>query len=74
MAAKSSSTYTKVVLIGDWGVGKSYLLSRLAGSNFHFNAISKIGLDFTTRIINVDGRIVKAQIWDTGELYLNAVH
>ncbi|KAL5541413.1 hypothetical protein UlMin_043457 [Ulmus minor] len=42
----------KVVLIGDSGVGKS-------------NLFSTIGVEFATRSIQVDDKVVKAQIWDT---------
>ncbi|KAF5349503.1 hypothetical protein D9756_009006 [Leucocoprinus leucothites] len=56
----------KVVLIGDSGVGKSNLLSRFTRNEFNLESKSTIGVEFATRSINVDGKTVKAQIWDTG--------
>ena len=101
----------KVVLIGDSGVGKSYVvacllpnardvdyfavivrckldsldcssqyhissntypylqtavLSRFTRNEFNLDSKSTIGVEFATRSINVDGKTVKAQIWDTG--------
>ncbi|KAH7512615.1 ras-related protein RABA1f [Ziziphus jujuba] len=55
----------KVVLIGDSGVGKSNLLSRFARNQFSLESKSTIGVEFATRSISVDDKIVKAQIWDT---------
>lgn len=34
---------------------------------------STIGVEFATRSLNVDGKNIKAQIWDTGEHTLSAV-
>lgn len=55
----------KVVLIGDSGVGKSNLLSRFTKNEFSLESKSTIGVEFATRSIRVDDKIVKAQIWDT---------
>jgi GTPase SAR1 family protein len=55
----------KVVLIGDSGVGKSNLLSRFTKNEFSLESKSTIGVEFATRSIHVDDKIVKAQIWDT---------
>ncbi|KAL8108142.1 ras-related protein RABA1f-like [Apium graveolens] len=55
----------KVVLIGDSGVGKSNLLSRFSRNEFSLESKSTIGVEFATRSIQVDDKVVKAQIWDT---------
>ncbi|KAJ4726392.1 Ras-related protein like [Melia azedarach] len=55
----------KVVLIGDSGVGKSNLLSRFTRNEFSLESKSTIGVEFATRSIRVQDKIVKAQIWDT---------
>ncbi|EYC40171.1 hypothetical protein Y032_0626g826 [Ancylostoma ceylanicum] len=55
----------KVILIGDSGVGKSNLLSRFARNTFSLESKSTIGVEFSTRIITVDGKRIMAQIWDT---------
>merc|ERR1712146_617096 len=56
---------SKVVLIGDSGVGKSNLLSRFTRNEFNLESKSTIGVEFATRSIQVEGKTVKAQIWDT---------
>ncbi|VFQ58829.1 unnamed protein product [Cuscuta campestris] len=55
----------KVVLIGDSGVGKSNLLSRFARNEFNMESKSTIGVEFATKSLDVDSKVVKAQIWDT---------
>ncbi|KAF9439190.1 Ras- protein Rab-11A [Entomortierella beljakovae] len=55
----------KVVLIGDSGVGKSNLVSRFTRNEFNLESKSTIGVEFTTRSIEVDSKTIKAQIWDT---------
>jgi len=55
----------KVVLIGDSGVGKSNLLSRFTRNEFTIESKSTIGVEFATRTIQCDGKVIKAQIWDT---------
>ncbi|XP_056325889.1 ras-related protein Rab-11B-like [Danio aesculapii] len=53
-----------VVLTGDSAVGKSNLLSRFTRNEFNLESKSTIGVEFSTRIIQVDGKTIKAQIWD----------
>ncbi|CAA6668152.1 unnamed protein product [Spirodela intermedia] len=55
----------KIVLIGDSGVGKSNLLSRFTRNEFSLESKSTIGVEFATRTVQVEGKIIKAQIWDT---------
>ncbi|KAL8201492.1 hypothetical protein R6Q57_012831 [Mikania cordata] len=55
----------KLVLIGDSGVGKSNLLSRFTRNEFSLESKSTIGVEFATRSIRIDDKVVKAQIWDT---------
>ena len=61
-----SACAATVVLIGDSGVGKSNLLSRFTRNEFNLESKSTIGVEFATRSIQVDGKTIKAQIWDTG--------
>jgi len=58
----------KVVVIGESGVGKSNLILRFAQNTFNPDSKTTIGVDFATKTINVDGKVVKAAVWDTGEL------
>lgn len=66
MELKRATPPRAVVLIGDSGVGKSNLLSRFTRNEFNLESKSTIGVEFATRSIQVDGKTIKAQIWDTG--------
>jgi Ras-related protein Rab-1A len=56
----------KILLIGDCGVGKSCILTRFSDGQFYESYMSTIGVDFKIRTIEIEGKIVKLQIWDTG--------
>ena len=49
------------------------MLSRFTRNEFELESKSTIGVEFATRCINVDGKIVKAQIWDTGEAFSTVI-
>lgn len=42
------------------------MLGRFTRDEFNQNSKSTIGVEFATKVITVDGKQVKAQIWDTG--------
>lgn len=58
----------KVVLIGESGVGKSNLLSRFTKNEFSHDSRTTIGVEFSTRTVQLNGLTIKAQIWDTAGL------
>lgn len=58
----------KVVLIGESGVGKSNLLSRFTKNEFNHDSRTTIGVEFSTRTVELNGFKIKAQIWDTAGL------
>ena len=51
-----------MVLIGDSGVGKSNLLSRFTRNEFNLESKSTIGVEFATKSIKIDGKIVKGNL------------
>ncbi|XP_060218351.1 ras-related protein RABA3 [Lycium barbarum] len=55
----------KVVVIGDSAVGKTQVLSRFAKNEFCFDSKSTIGVEFQTRTVSIQSKVIKAQIWDT---------
>uniref|UniRef100_K3X866 Uncharacterized protein n=1 Tax=Globisporangium ultimum (strain ATCC 200006 / CBS 805.95 / DAOM BR144) TaxID=431595 RepID=K3X866_GLOUD len=55
----------KIVLLGNSGVGKTNLLSRLNKGEFSTEFTSTIGVEFLTHKMHVNDVEVKAQIWDT---------
>ncbi|MQM04473.1 hypothetical protein Taro_037273 [Colocasia esculenta] len=55
----------KIVVIGDSAVGKTQLLGRFTRDEFRFDSKSTIGVEFQTRTLSIQNKLVKAQIWDT---------
>lgn len=65
-ASKVEADYLfKIVLIGDAGVGKSNLLLRFSKNEFNIDSRSTIGVEFATKVVQIEEKTVKAQIWDT---------
>jgi len=55
----------KIVIVGDTGVGKSNLMSRFTKDEFSKELKATIGVEFSTRQIEHDNKIIEAQVWDT---------
>ena len=55
----------KILIIGNSSVGKSCMLARYSEGEFPEGQKATIGIDFKLRQLEVDGRHVKLQIWDT---------
>jgi len=51
------------------GVGKSCLLLRFSEDQFTPSFITTIGIDFKIRTIDMDGKKIKLQIWDTAGFF-----
>mmetsp|Transcript_8112 Transcript_8112/g.12110 ORF Transcript_8112/g.12110 Transcript_8112/m.12110 type:complete len:173 (+) Transcript_8112:96-614(+) len=65
MSVEGKPREVKVVLLGDTGVGKSSLVLRFVTNNFKPYSESTIGASFMSKMIMVDGKPIKFQIWDT---------
>lgn len=55
----------KLLILGDSGVGKSSILIRYTEQKFNHSHIATIGLDFKTKTIEIDGKRLEMQVWDT---------
>ena len=67
MSRDAFDLQVKLLMIGDSGVGKTCLLLRYASESFSPTFITTIGIDFKIKNIQLDGKRIKLQIWDTGE-------
>lgn len=65
--SRSYDEMIKIMLVGDSNVGKTSIMRCFCyPGNEQFNKIkSTIGLDYGERIINIKGKNVLVQIWDT---------
>merc|ERR1712038_1763092 len=64
-SAMSYAYLFKYIIIGDTGVGKSCLLLQLTDKRFQPVHDLTIGVEFGARMINIEGKQIKLQIWDT---------
>lgn len=55
----------KYIIIGDSAVGKSCLLLQFTDKRFQPVHDLTIGVEFGARMISIDGKQIKLQIWDT---------
>ena len=55
----------KVLLLGDSGVGKTSLILRYTDETFNSKLVNSIGVDFKMKKKEIDGKVIKVQIWDT---------
>ena len=54
-----------MVIIGDSAVGKTNILMRFTTEEYKISHTPTIGVDFKTKVIGVDGKKIKLQLWDT---------
>ena len=56
----------KLLLLGDWSVGKTCFLMRYTDNTFNDIHLSTIGIDYKLKNVTLEnGQVVKIQIWDT---------
>ena len=56
----------KGVMCGDWAVGKSSLVRRFTEDKFDHDYKPSIGVNVTVKTIDIEGKILKLQLFDTG--------
>ena len=57
--------FFKLQILGEYGTGKTCLLLRFTDDTFTNNHLSTIGVDFKTKVINLNNSLFKINIWDT---------
>lgn len=55
----------KLIIIGDAGAGKSSFMRQFLDGKFRKNSLQTIGVEFGTKIIDLEQHKIKLQIWDT---------
>lgn len=67
-AYHNTSSYdyiVKVLIIGNTKVGKSSIVLRFSDEKFEPSFITTIGVDFRTKVLNIDDESIKLYVWDT---------
>jgi len=65
MSYQSYSYIFKFIIVGDSCVGKSCLLLQFTDKRFKNSHDLTIGVEFGSRIVNINSKNIKLQIWDT---------
>ena len=68
MADDEDSNDCKIVLIGESGVGKTSIITRLTKDEFSENQETTMGASYTTKVLQLkkfQNREIKVNIWDT---------
>lgn len=55
----------KLVILGDSSVGKTNILLNFTGDGFKKGHMPTIGVDFKVKSLNIEGKKMKMQLWDT---------
>lgn len=55
----------KLLLVGDFGVGKTSILFRYMDNTYAENDKLSIGLEFKIKYCMFEGKLIKTMIWDT---------
>jgi small GTP-binding protein len=64
MVSSDYDYLAKLIIIGDFGVGKSSLIRRFSENTFMDRSPS-IGVDFKLKTVEVEDKLIKLQVWDT---------
>jgi small GTP-binding protein len=59
----------KVIVLGSESVGKTALIKRFCSFRFIENSSPTVGSNFETRLVEVNGRKIALQLWDTAVRY-----
>ncbi len=55
----------KIIVVGCYGVGKTSILHKLRTGSFAEGLEATLAIDYISRGLEVEGREVKVQFWDT---------
>jgi len=55
----------KLVFLGNESVGKTAIIRRYISDEFEESHKVTVGIDFFSKTINIDDRVIRFQLWDT---------
>ncbi len=64
MSDKPAIPVYKVVVAGDGAVGKTSIIRRFCEGKFEASRVMTIGVDFHTKVVNIQGTVIKLSVWD----------
>ena len=64
MSNKNNDYLFKILTVGEFNVGKTSLILRFINDTFIETYMPTIGVDFFYKILDIENKIIAAQIWD----------
>ena len=64
MSNKNYDYLFKILTVGEFNVGKTSLILRFINDTFIETYMPTIGVDFFYKILDIENKIIAAQIWD----------
>ena len=55
----------KIIFVGTTDTGKTNLINKYINNEFSINIRPTVGVEFTSKNVNINGRKIEFQIWDT---------
>ena len=55
----------RVVFVGDVAVGKTQIINKFVKNNFSDNSYPTNGVNYATKVVEVEDKTIKLQLWDT---------
>ncbi|KAJ5075468.1 rab gtpase [Anaeramoeba ignava] len=55
----------KVCFLGDYGVGKTSIITRFLYDSFDISQQATVGIDFISKTMRIDDQIIRLHLWDT---------
>jgi Ras-related protein Rab-6A len=55
----------KIVTVGNQGIGKTSIIQRFASNTFDPQYQTTLGIDYMSRVLQMQGESVRLQVWDT---------
>merc|ERR1719229_1176116 len=55
----------KITFLGDGDVGKTCIIARFMYDTFDHNTTHTVGIDFLSKTMYLEDRVVRLQLWDT---------
>lgn len=65
MPNKQYESLYKIVLVGDFDVGKQEIIKRFVDNTYQGKYVTTVAVDLTVKLIELDGKKIKLQLWDT---------
>lgn len=72
--SKTSRAIALVVVVGNSLVGKSTITMRFTKNEIDLAPKATIGVEFASRSLPIDGKVINAMIWDTGKYFPVTIH